>query len=147
MLKNIFFVFILSMQNLVFAHSVVLSMADNNDGTMEIFGGFSTGQSAAGAKIIIKSKVSSKVLYENRVPNSGIITIKIPTEPYSVILDSGPGHVLEKSGKLIPKSGFKKDLGSSSYSLAFLVTLSLSLFFVFTSFFLSLKKARLVNKA
>ena len=52
MIKNIFYSFILliSIQNFLFAHSVVLNIIDNEDGTMEVFGGFSTGQSATRSK-------------------------------------------------------------------------------------------------
>ncbi len=142
MIKNIFYSFILliSIQNFLFAHSVVLNIIDNEDGTMEVFGGFSTGQSAQGAKLIIKSELNSKILYENRIPNSGLLTMKIPKEPYKVILDSGPGHILEKSGNIEPKNGFNKSIKKEVKNIAYITTFSITSFFIILSIVLALKK-------
>lgn len=135
------------LQGLLYAHSPVLQISDNEDGTMEIFGGFSTGQSAAGAKLVIKSAINSKVLYEHRVPKSGYLTIKIPKEPYTVLLDSGPGHRIEKNGTIQPEDGFvggnKKPL-----NMAFATTAGLSFLFIFLSIILNIRnrKATLSNK-
>jgi len=141
MKKNILFI-VLSLfifNTYLFSHSVVLNTADNEDGTMEIFGGFSTGQSAAGAMLKIKSQITSKILYENRIPHSGNLTIKVPNEPYIIILDSGPGHRLEKKGDITPKEGFTQEQ-KKPYNIAFLVNLILSIGFIVLSIGLVLKR-------
>ena len=44
--------------------------------------------------------------------------MKIPKEPYKVILDSGPGHILEKSGNIEPKNGFNKSIKKEVKNIA-----------------------------
>lgn len=130
--------------SLSFGHSVVLKTIDNGDGTMEIFGGFSTGASAAGAKLKIKSQIDSKILYENRIPSLGTLIVNIPNEPYTIILDSGPGHRVEKSGDILPKEGFTQEL-SKPLEIAFLTTLFISIGFIIASIFLSRKKLKNIS--
>lgn len=129
----------------LYAHSPVLQISDNEDGTMEVFGGFSTGQSAAGAKLVIKSAINSKVIYESRVPKSGYLTINVPTEPYTVLLDSGPGHRIEKNGDIHPDNGFIGE-NKKPLNLAFATTTGLSFLFIFISVFINIRKKRLTKR-
>jgi len=91
MLKILITIFILQLN--IFAHTLVFNAIDNEDGTMEVVGMFSTGRSTEGAKLKIISLATTKILYENRIPAQGSLTMKIPKEAYKLILDSGPGHV------------------------------------------------------
>lgn len=145
-MKRFIYLFLLFIfiQNLLNAHSVVLKTIDNEDGTMEIFGGFSTGVSAIGAKLIIKSQIDSNIIYQNRIPKSGTLIIQIPKEPYKIILDSGPGHRLEKVGDITPIKGFNQNK-TKPISFAFIVTLSISIFFILMGIFLSFKELKSKN--
>ena len=135
------FVFVSLSLNFLFAHSVVLNVVDNEDGTMEIFGGFSTGQSAAGAKIFIKSKIDNKILFEDRIPESGELTIKVPKEPYSIILDSGPGHKVEKDGNIMPAEGFDTITKHKNYTS--LVSIILPILFILASIIVAFRRKKL----
>lgn len=140
------FIVVLFLKSTMFAHTALLQMSDNEDGTMEIFGGFSTGQSAAGAKILIKSQITSNILYENRVPQSGTLIVQIPKEPYLVVLDSGPGHRVEKTGEIEPTNGFNKESLKKPLNLAFSTTLGLSIVFILLSIILGIKNKRLAKR-
>lgn len=124
--------------NLLYGHSIILKTFDNQDGTMEVFGGFSTGQSAVGAKLIIKSELEEKIIYEARIPISGTLIVDIPKKRYRVILDSGPGHKVEKKGDIyLEEMSVTKN---STINYAFLVTSSISVFFLLLSFMIVLKR-------
>ena len=91
----------------LFAHSLIINLIDNEDGTITIVGAFSTGESASGALVKIQANESKKILLEKRLDDESEITIKIPDIPYTVILDGGSGHSISKEG-IAPKEGFKK---------------------------------------
>lgn len=131
MLKILITIFILQLN--IFAHTLVFNAIDNEDGTMEVVGMFSTGRSTEGAKLKIISLATTKILYENRIPAQGSLTMKIPKEAYKLILDSGPGHVLEKVGNIEPIGGFKK-VEISNINYAFYTTLIFSILFILLGF-------------
>lgn len=93
----------------VYAHSLVLNLDNNEDGTITVEGVFNTGQSAAGALIRLESLVSGEVLYKKRLPEESELIIKIPNEPYQIVLDGGPGHIVVKEG-IAPSKGFTKEV-------------------------------------
>ena len=109
MYKKVFLLFIVFIPSFIFAHSLLLEIFDNEDGTMTASGVFSTGEVARGAQIRLESINSGKVLYKKRLPDEGELTIKIPDIAYKVILDGGPGHKITKDG-IAPIGGFKKEL-------------------------------------
>ena len=80
------------------AHSPYLMVSDNEDGTIDITGGYSNGASGAGINILLKSKESGKILWQGRLDALGEITCPKQKEPYIIVFDGGPGHVLEKEG-------------------------------------------------
>jgi hypothetical protein len=127
------FITILILQFSLHSHTLVFNAMDNEDGTMEVVGMFSTGRSTEGAKLKIVSLATTKILYEKRIPAEGSLTIKIPEEAYKLILDSGPGHVLEKVGDIEPAEGFKK-VEISNINYAFYITLLLSSLFIIGAF-------------
>lgn len=91
----------------IFAHSLVLNVMDNENGTITIEGAFSTGESASGALVKLESIVTKEILYEKRLDDESELTVSIPTVAYKVILDGGPGHSVSQEG-IEPKGGFKK---------------------------------------
>lgn len=86
-----------------FAHTPLLMIQDNEDGTLTAQGGFSTGAGARGIDLYLKTKKEEKILFHQKFPNSSSLTIKIPQEPYMVIFDGGPGHKIVKDGPAPPK--------------------------------------------
>lgn len=93
----------------VYAHTLLLNVFDNEDNTITVEGIFSTGELASGAQIRLESLSSEEILYKKRLPDEGELTIKIPAEPYKVILNGGPGHQIVKKG-IAPIEGFAKDI-------------------------------------
>ncbi|MEW5692802.1 MAG: hypothetical protein AB1765_05855, partial [Candidatus Hydrogenedentota bacterium] len=83
----------------VYAHTPIMFIEDNGDGTIYVEGGFSDGSSGAGVKILLKEKATGKVLWQGKLNVSGCIeALKKPNVPYLVVFDAGPGHVVEKEG-------------------------------------------------
>ncbi|RXJ69122.1 hypothetical protein CRV08_03675 [Halarcobacter ebronensis] len=118
----------------LFSHTILLSTIDNEDGTMEVMGAYSTGVTAQGAMLKIQSLVNKSYLYEKQLPESGSLIINIPKEPYKIILEAGKGHIIEKIGDILPKEGFKKDLKVAiDIDIAFWVTFLISMIFLILS--------------
>ncbi|PID57622.1 hypothetical protein CSB45_07295 [candidate division KSB3 bacterium] len=86
------------------AHSPVLLVEDNEDGTILVMAGFSNGKMAAGKTIQLKSQASGAVLWEGTLDENSEVLCPKQTEPYSIFFDGGPGHSIEKAGPL-PKEG------------------------------------------
>ncbi len=92
------FVLLVVSCGIAFAHTPYLIISDNEDGTVDITGGYSTGQSAAGTSILLKSKKTGKILYQGKLDNYGELTIIKQQEPYIIVFDGGPGHILKRDG-------------------------------------------------
>ncbi|AXH08793.1 hypothetical protein CP960_05510 [Malaciobacter halophilus] len=101
------FLIILLTPIFLFSHSLVLSVMDNEDGTITVQGVFNTGQSAAGALLILEALHNKEILYEKRLPASNELTVDIPKIPYQIVLDGGEGHTVIKDG-IAPPEGFKE---------------------------------------
>ncbi len=86
------------------AHSPILLIEDNEDGTILVLAGFSNGQMAAGKQVQLKARASGEVVWEGTLDQNGELTCPKQTEPYTVCFDGGPGHTIEKSGPL-PQEG------------------------------------------
>ena len=93
------------------AHKPLLSVGDNQDGTIAIEAGFSDGSSAAGHKIILKEEKSDAVISEHRVGEDGTLQLKKPNVPYTVTLDAGEGHIVVKAGPA--PTGSEGDAGAA----------------------------------
>lgn len=89
----------------VFAHTPLLTVEDNGDGTIFVQGGFSNGSSAGGVKVYLLSAATGNKLWESTFPDIGELDITIPNEPYIVVFDAGPGHIVKKEGPP-PPGGF-----------------------------------------
>jgi hypothetical protein len=94
------------------AHKALLSVGDNQDGTISVEAGFSDGSSAAGHKIVLKDEKTGITISEQRVGEDGRLELKKPSVPYTVTLDAGEGHIVTKPGPALsasePAAGSKK---------------------------------------
>lgn len=91
------------------AHKALLLVEDNEDGTIYIEAGISTGGNAAGNMILITEVASGKPIWQGPVPDSGNFEVERPNVPYVVTLDMGAGHKVSKRGPLI-----RGEVGNSS---------------------------------
>lgn len=94
------------------AHTPLLSVEDNEDGTIYLEGGFSDGSSGAGVTILLvenepyegelpegKELYNEKlVLLRTKLDEYGELTLDKPEVSYFIVFDAGPGHVVEKEG-------------------------------------------------
>ncbi|RXJ60356.1 hypothetical protein CRV04_04775 [Candidatus Marinarcus aquaticus] len=100
----------------LYAHTLLMNVMDNEDGTIVVMGQFSTGENAQGALVRLESLITGEILFKQRLPQESEITIEIPKEPYQIVLDGGPGHTIIKEG-IEPVGGFsvkadKKDVSA-----------------------------------
>lgn len=98
-----------------FAHAPLLSVDDNEDGTIYIEGGFSNGATVEGIPcIIVKDRAyngpndtfkGKEIIYEGAFGEDNSITIPKPrTKKYEIYLNAGEGHVIGKKGPKLQKS-------------------------------------------
>lgn len=131
-----------------FAHALIIGAYSNDDDTITVEGKYDTGATAQGAQVRLESLNTGKVLFKQRLGIESQLTIKIPEEPYRIVLDGGPGHVAVKAG-IAPQNGFSvqpkppKQKAQSTHghgkpglSLAYLVTLGLVFCFLFLTLFI-----------
>ncbi len=90
---------------ILFAHTPLLTVEDNGDGTIFVQGGFSNGSGAGGVKLYLKDAASGEILYDGVFPDIGELDLEIPSVPYTVTFDAGPGHIVVKDGPP-PPGGF-----------------------------------------
>lgn len=137
----------------LFAHKIVLNIIDNDNDTITIVGGYDTGQSAANALVRLESLNSGEILYEARLPDESEMVVKIPSEPYKIVLDGGVGHSQIKEG-IPPKDGFKVKLKKQTKSIsqkqqlniAYVITLTIAILFMILTMFFSYKNTKkLIN--
>ncbi|OCM00172.1 hypothetical protein AAX29_00170 [Aliarcobacter thereius] len=91
----------------IFAHSLVLYVDDNKDGTITIAGEFNTGESAAGALILLEALHSGEILFQKRLTDDDLI-VDIPKIPYKIVLDGGGADHQEEKIGVPPPNGFDK---------------------------------------
>lgn len=98
-----------------FAHSPLLSVDDNEDGTIYVEGGFSNGSTAGGTEILLledkayngkdESFEGKRVLLKTKLDSEGAAEIIKPNVlSYVVVMNAGPGHVATKKGIKIASS-------------------------------------------
>lgn len=104
---SLLMIFILSA--VVLAHSPLLSVDDNEDGSIYIECGFSNGASAGGIEfMLVEDKPYNgpedtfegrKILYKGTLEEDGSAEIIKPNVvSYKVIFNAGPGHIVGKKG-------------------------------------------------
>ena len=106
------------------AHTPLLSVEDNEDGTIYLEGGFSDGSTGAGVTVLVVKDEpyngkEKKVLYngklvlaKGKLDEYAELTVVKPKVPYLIIFDAGPGHAVEKKGPAIAKDEEVRELES-----------------------------------
>ena len=72
------------------AHTLFMTVEDNEDGTVTVQGMFSTGAVAAMVEVRLEDE-NGKVLWKGRTDDGGECTFRKPNVPYTIIMDFGPG--------------------------------------------------------
>ena len=113
----------------VFAHAPLLSVDDNNDGTIYIEAGFSNGEKAEGMEfLIVKDKPyngpedtyeGKMIIFKGKFDEKSSVTILKPLTPkYEIVFNGGVAHIITKKGpKLEENEGpeWKKKLEKDDY--------------------------------
>lgn len=137
----------------LFAHKILLNVIDNDDDTLTLIGGYDTGQSAANAQIRLEALSDGRVLFEARLPDESEMVVKIPDEPYQIVLDGGAGHQQIKKG-IEPKAGFKtkpknqtKTISQKQQlNIAYITTLLIAIILMLLTMFFSYKNTQKLLK-
>lgn len=79
------------------AHTLFMSVIDNEDGTVTVEGMYSTGATASGTEVRLEG-ADGKVLFQGKTDEDGELEFDKPDHPYTIILDGGPGHVAVEEG-------------------------------------------------
>lgn len=82
------------------AHTPICIAYDNGDGTITAEGGFSDGSSAAGVEMRLETP-DGRVLLVGKLNEDSSFTFDKPDEPFVLVFDGGPGHVVRIAGDSI----------------------------------------------
>ena len=85
-----FLVLALILNSQAMAHTLFMTVEDNEDGTVTVQGMFSTGAIAARVEVRLENK-KGNVLLKGKTDDDGECTFKKPGVPYTIIMDFGPG--------------------------------------------------------
>ena len=72
------------------AHTLFMTVEDNEDGSVTVQGMFSTGATGAGIEVRLEDE-KGKMLWKGKADDYGECTFKKPSVPYTIIMDAGPG--------------------------------------------------------
>ena len=88
-----------TLHSMAFAHTLFMTVEDNEDGTVTVQGMFSTGAVAVGVEVRLEDE-KGKVLWKGKADDDGECTFKKPNMPYTIIMDfgPGPGHQAREKG-------------------------------------------------
>ncbi|MFP4461823.1 MAG: hypothetical protein ACLFQE_06470, partial [Thermotogota bacterium] len=82
----------------VFAHTPLLLVEDNGDGTLYAEAGFSDGSGAQGMTCRLEDE-DGEILWEGKFDDFSSVEVDIPeVSKYFVVFDAGPGHIVKKDG-------------------------------------------------
>ena len=150
-MNHLYKLLLIIMPILMYSHSLLLNISDNGDGTILVSGSLDTGQSAEGVLVRIESILSKDTLYLKRLPSENKLIIKIPDEPYKVILEDIDGDQVEKKG-IPPKGGFskkkvkktevKKTTKTESNSFAIIASILLAFVLLFITIYVNIHNTR-----
>jgi hypothetical protein len=92
-------VLVLILNTLAFAHTLFMTVEDNEDGTVTVQGMFSTGAIAARVEVRLEDE-KGKVLWKGKTDDEGECTFKKLGVRYTIIMDfgPGPGHQAREKG-------------------------------------------------
>ena len=93
------FMLVLALHSQVIAHTLYMTVEDNEDGTVTVQGMFSTGAIAVLVEVRLEDKKGG-TLWKGRTDDDGECTFKKPGVPYTIIMDfgPGPGHQAREEG-------------------------------------------------
>ena len=83
-------ILVLALSSQAFAHTLFMTVEDNEDGTVTVQGMFSTGAVAAMVEVRLEDE-KGKVLWKGKTDAAGECTVKKPGVFYTIIMDFGPG--------------------------------------------------------
>lgn len=72
------------------AHTLFMTVEDNENGIVTVQGMFSTGATGAGIEVWLEDE-KGKVLWKGKTDDYGECTFKKPGVFYTIIMDFGPG--------------------------------------------------------
>ena len=92
-------ILVLILNSQALAHTLFMTVEDNEDGTVIVQGMFSTGATGVGIEVRLEDE-KGKVLWKGKTDADGECTFKKPGVPYSIIMDfgPGPGHQAREEG-------------------------------------------------
>ena len=128
-MKKIIVTGILFISAVVFAHAPLLSVDDNNDGTIYIEAGFSNGEKAEGMEfLIVKDKPyngpedtyeGKMIIFKGKFDKKSSVTILKPLTPkYEIVFNGGAEHIITKKGPKLEENEvpeWKKKLEKDDY--------------------------------
>jgi len=79
------------------AHTLFMNLNDNEDGTVTVEGMYSTGALASKTEVRLENH-DGKILFKGKTNEDGELEFKKPKQPYTIILDAGPGHTASEDG-------------------------------------------------
>lgn len=79
------------------AHTLLLVVNPNDDGSVTVEAAFSEGGNAAGLPVRLED-ASGRVLWSGKLDEQGLATFAKPAGPYTIIVDGGRGHTVEEEG-------------------------------------------------
>ena len=82
----------------LWAHTPLLLIEDNPDGTIYVEAGFSDGGSAEGLGLQLQERGTGRVLGNHVFPKGSYLVLPRPSVPYTATFDSGAEHKLTKLG-------------------------------------------------
>ena len=93
------FMLVLALHSQVIAHTLYMTVEDNEDGTVTVQGMFSTGAVAVGVEVRLEDE-KGKLLWKGKTDEYGECTFRKPNVPYTIIMDfgPGPGHQAREEG-------------------------------------------------
>ena len=80
-----------------FAHTLFMTVEDNEDGMVTVQGMFSTGVTGVRIEVRLEDE-KGKVLWKGKTDDYGECTFKKPGVFYTIIMDFGPGHQAREEG-------------------------------------------------
>jgi len=94
-----FMVVALILNSQAFAHTLFMTVEDNEDGTVTVQGMFSTGAVGAWVEVRLEDE-KGKVLWKGKTDDDGECIFKKLEVPYTIIMDfgPGPGHQAKEKG-------------------------------------------------
>jgi hypothetical protein len=81
------------------AHTLFMTVEDNEDGTVTVQGMFSTGAVGAWVEVRLEDE-KGRTIWKGRTDDNGECTFKKQGVPYTIIMDfgPGPGHQAREKG-------------------------------------------------